>query len=939
MEINRRNFLELGATGIGVAGLSAMGVSALGVPAAGAAPTGPATETLLLTGSDADNTVPWDFQVTEGRNAGVWRTIPTPSNWECHGFGTYQWGWNLRPDEKGLYRRRFTPPSTWSGRRVFVVFDGSMTDTEVRINGTLAGPVHQGGFYRFRYDVTSLLWLGQENLLEVTVSRESANNSVNDAERRGDYWNFSGIYRPVSLQAFPASRIDRVAIDAKHTGAFRMEVHLAGVSATGRVAGQLRRLDGTAVGGPFSAAVSPGATTATLTTSVPAPQAWTAESPNLYLVDVQLINSGGTPLHGTTARFGFRTIEVRAGDGVYVNGSKVILKGTNRHTFWPTLGRASSPRLARTDILLMKEMNNNAVRMSHYPPDTFFLDLCDELGLYVIDELAGWQKSYDENVGAPLVASMVTRDVNHPSILMWANGNEGGWNTALDDDYARHDPQRRPVIHPWATFSGLNTDHYETYDSTRTILNGSAIHLPTEFLHALYDGGAGAGLNDYWGLLGAGARRAGGFIWAFVDEGLRRDDRGGAIDTTGNSGPDGILGPFREKEASFHTIRDIWSPVQLTNPGYYTTTFPTGFDGRVNVVNRYDHTNLQGCRLSWQLLRQAAPGTSGTTPTVIAQGTVAGPNTAPGATGSVALGLPGAWADADTLRVDVLDPAGRTVGTWSWRIKKAADFARRIVVPGRGTTSVTEDSTSVTMTANGTAVTISKSSGRLSRVNRNGTTVSLTNGPAMAAGSATLTGLSHFRDGTGHIVHATYSGDLNEVRWRLDSTGWVRLEYRYTRTGPLDFLGVNLDYPENRVLGMTWLGDGPYRVWKNRMRGVHHGVWSKDYNRTATGAGAWQYPEFKGYHANTYWAALRTTEGTITLVSEQENLFLRLFTPDVGASPMSATAPFPSGGISLLDAIPAIGNKFHTADTLGPEGQKFMAGGQYNRTVHFRFTA
>ncbi|MEU4746293.1 glycoside hydrolase family 2 TIM barrel-domain containing protein, partial [Actinosynnema sp. NPDC023658] len=347
---------------------------------------------------------------------------------------------------------------------------------------------------------------------------------------------------------------------------------------------------------------------------------------------MRLTDSGGSALHGNTERFGFRTIEVRQGDGVYVNGAKVILKGTNRHTFWPTLGRASSPRMARADILLMKEMNNNAVRMSHYPPDTYFLDLCDELGLYVLDELAGWQKRYDEGVGAPLVESMVTRDVNHPSILFWDNGNEGGWNTALDDDFARFDPQKRPVLHPWATFSGINTDHYETYDSTRDILNGSAIHMPTELLHALYDGGAGAGLNDYWALLGAGPRRAGGFIWALVDEGLVRDDRGGAIDTTGNSGPDGIVGPFREKEAGFHTIRSIWSPVQPANPTYYATTFPSGFDGTVRVVNRYDHTDLRRCRFAWQLLRHASPGSGSTAPTVLARGTAAGPNVAPGAT-------------------------------------------------------------------------------------------------------------------------------------------------------------------------------------------------------------------------------------------------------------------------------------------------------------------
>ncbi|MEK8110342.1 hypothetical protein NKG94_50510 [Micromonospora sp. M12] len=104
---------------------------------------------------------------------------------------------------------------------------------------------------------------------------------------------------------------------------------------------------------------------------------------------------------------------------------------------------------------------------------------------------------------------------------------------------------------------------------------------------------------------------------------------------------------------------------------------------------------------------------------------------------------------------------------------------------------------------------------------------------------------------------------------------------------------MGFDYPEANVRGLTWLGDGPHRVYKNRLRGVSTDVWTKQYNNTATGASGFQYPEFKGYHARTYWAALSTTEGTITMVAAEENLFLRLFTPAVGVDPKNATAPYP----------------------------------------------
>lgn len=936
MEMSRRTVLALGAAGLGTAGLAAVGVRAAGAAPAGIG-AGAATETMFLSGTDADNPVSWDFQIGSGRGSGGWRTIPVPSNWETKGFGTYTRGSSSTPNENGRYRRTFSPPASWAGRRVFLVFEGAMTDTEVFLNNRSAGARHQGAFYRFRYDVTALLTLGASNLLELTVYKDSSDPSVNRAERQGDYWNFGGIFRPVYLEAFPAARVDRLAVNARADGTLTVDAYLAG-SASGRVTAQVKRLDGTNVGGSFSAAVSAGATRATLSASFSAPQTWSAETPNLYLIEVVRTNDSGTQLHGVTERFGFRTVEVRGGDGVYVNGRKVRFKGANRHTFWPTLGRASSPRLARQDILLMKDMNMNAVRMSHYPPDPYFLDLCDELGLYVLDELAGWQKSYDTGVGVPLVQAMVTRDVNHPSVVFWDNGNEGGWNTALDGEFGKWDPQGRKVLHPWASFSGIDTNHYPTYDTVASKLSGSAVYMPTEFLHGLYDGGAGAGLNDYWSLIGTSARAAGGFIWALVDEGLVRDDQGGAIDVNGNFYPDGILGPYREKEGSFAAIKEIWSPIQLASPSYYANVFPTSFNDTVNLVNRYTVLNARQCTFGWQLVTFAGPS-GATGHRVTAQGTASSPDIAPGATGGVTLPLPANWRDFDALLLTVTDPAGTAVVTWVWTIKRAADHAARIVVatPGAAAATATETSTSVTLSAAGTTVTVSKSSGRLTSVTRDGTAVSLSNGPALSTGSSTLTGLTHARDGSGQVIQATYSGDMTSVRWRLDSSGWLRLDYSYHLSGSHDYFGVNFDYPEAKVRGVTWLGQGPYRVWKNRMRGVRTDVWTKQFNNTATGASGWQYPEFKGYHANTYWARLETTEVPVTVVSTQENLFLRLFTPAVGPSPQNATAPFPGGGISLLDAIPPIGNKFSAAGATGPEGQSPVAAGTYQHTVYFRF--
>ncbi len=176
--------------------------------------TNSATEMRYLSGTGKDDAVIWDFYCTEGRKSGVWTRIRVPSCWETEGFGDYQYGGDRQretnpfPKEQGKYRRTFVVPKHWKNRVVRLVFDGSMTDTEVWVNGKSAGPIHQGSFYRFKFDITPLLKFGETNLLEVTVSKESSNVSVNRAERLGDYWNFGGIFRPVFLEALPPRFID-----------------------------------------------------------------------------------------------------------------------------------------------------------------------------------------------------------------------------------------------------------------------------------------------------------------------------------------------------------------------------------------------------------------------------------------------------------------------------------------------------------------------------------------------------------------------------------------------------------------------------------------------------------------------------------------------------------------------------------------------------------
>lgn len=457
----------------------------------------PTTLRVPLSGTGPDDAVPWEFCVSSGRRAGEPSTLPVPSHWEFHGFGRFYYGLErIRPPEQGRYGRWFFAPTTWAGRRVRLRFEGVMTDAEVSVNGRAAGPKHQGGFYPFSFDITDLLRLGASNRLDVVVGKVSANPRVEDAERIADYWVFGGIYRPVMLEVVPPTFIDHMAIRAEADGAFEAWVRTAG--ATGQTDVFVRIVD--------SAGRIVGAATVTseeceivpVALRVDSPAAWNAERPVLYTAAVELRREGRT-VHRVERRFGFRTFEVRPGAGLFLNGRRILLKGVCRHSFRPDSGRCLSARQNIEDVRLIRSMNMNAVRCSHYPPDEAFLDACDELGLYVPDELAGWQKEpYDTPTGKRLVRAMVERDQAHPSILFWDNGNEGGWNTELDDDFLRHDPWRRPVLHPWQKFSGVDTDHYETYASVaKKLRDASHVFLPTEHLHGLFDGGGGAGLADH----------------------------------------------------------------------------------------------------------------------------------------------------------------------------------------------------------------------------------------------------------------------------------------------------------------------------------------------------------------------------------------------------------------------------------------------------------
>ena len=920
------------------------------------------TERVYLSGRGCDDMVEWDFMCTGGNRSGEWTKIGVPSCWELQGFGTYQYGMKFygkaRPegiaDEQGLYKYEFELPAEWNGRQVELVFEAVMTDAEVKINGRKAGSKHMGAFYRFIYDVSDRVFFGagNKNLLEVTVSKESENDGVNLAERRADYWNFGGIFRPVFMQSRPAKNISHVALDARADGTFKADCRLS------------RALDGVSVkteivdakGRTVAESVTPvrkGSDHAAVDMKVDGPATWSAETPNLYTARFTLTDKAGNVLHAERQRFGFRTVEVRESDGLYINGVKVNIRGVNRHSFRPESGRTLSYAKNLEDVQLIKSMNMNAVRLSHYPADPEFYEICDSLGLYVMDELSGWHGHHETINGQKLVREMVERDVNYPCIIWWSNGNEKGWNDELNDEFHKYDPQKRPVLHPQGNFGGFETMHYRSYGESQDYMRKPEIFMPTEFLHGLYDGGHGAGLYDYWEMMRRHPRCAGGFLWVLADEGVMRTDMDNIIDNCGNYGADGIVGPHHEKEGSYWTVRQVWSPVQIIN-----TDLKNGFDGKLTIENRYDFLSLSGFRLEWVQLQMPAHDDKGGVKAMAGDEIILG-DIKPHTTGTIEIPLPA--KEANALRITVTDRNDSPVFTWCWRLKPAVTETAAV----KGSAPKCEESdTELKVTAAGRTYTFSKENGRLKSVALKGKEIAFGDGPQFIAAKRSdrsmdrfynhddpeaekkktsyttfddkgiFTALSHETTADGVTVTATYKlGSFDRAHWTIRPDGSAVLDFEYNFNGVVDLMGVKFDLPESDALHKRWLGAGPYRVWQNRLHGPQWGVWENDYNDPVP-AESFDYPEFKGYFADVAWMNITTPNGIISIENLTPDSYVGIYEPRDGRDHI--LYELPQTGISIMKVIPPVRNKVNTTDLIGPSSQAPLVEGSHSGRIVLR---
>jgi hypothetical protein len=329
----------------------------------------------------------------------------------------------------------------------------------------------------------------------------------------------------------------------------------------------------------------------------------------------------------------------------------------------------------------------------------------------------------------------------------------------------------------------------------------------------------------------------------------------------------------------------------------------------------------------------------------------------------------------DALALTAKDPAGREIFSWVWSDSEI-DRYRTIVDTGNSAKVAAAAETADALTANAgdLSLTFSKTTGLLTAVTRGGKSFSLVNGPRLVAATpapvargrgrgaaapatqpvapaaplaeSTLTSLTQKADGNDLVISAAFSGPMASITYRLHSSGWLGVDYAYNLTGPHEYFGVGFDYPEANVKSMRFLGNGPAPVYKNRLTGGTLDVWDRTFNATITGfptadqTKPFDYPEFKGYYAGIRWIQLQTSEGPITALVNQDDLFVQVLKPQYPGGniiPAALMVPFPATNFSFLHAIPAIGTKANRATTTGPQGQPAVAKGEYTGAFSLYF--
>jgi beta-galactosidase len=590
----------------------------------------------------------------------LWDHIPVPSNWELEGYGTAIYTNSKYPFEPvdppytpeddnpvGLYRTQFEVPANWSNKQITLTFGGVSSAYYVWLNGQFLG-YSEDSMLPTHFDISSYLIEGQ-NHLAVKVLRWSDGVYLEDQ----DHWRLSGIQRDVYLTAAPnvqlydffvRTDLDEDYIDA--TLMIRLKTKLFnGSNINGEMVHvqlyderQQPVLDQTmqiSVQSIYHEKYEQRGKPdfAMLKAKIENPKKWSAEHPNLYTLVFSVVDSNEKLLEARSTKIGFRETEIRDGE-FFINGESVLMLGVNRHDHDPVTGKVISDASMLKDILLMKKNNINAVRTSHYPNNEMFYELCDEYGIYVMDEAnietheIGGKLSNDSAWASAFLdraIRMVERDKNHPSIIFWSLGNEAGsgFNHATMANWIRAYDPTRPVHYEGAqTTSGQHKIEGKLFKDPDYVDVVSRMYNPIEYMvkmaniegenrpviwceYAHSMGNSTGNLYQFWDAIRENKRLIGGYIWDWVDQGLLQKTSSGESyyafggdmgDTKINSGNfclNGIVDPARVPKPALFEVKKVYQPIHFEIVDHDL--------GIVKITNLHDFTNLLNFKFSWKL--------------------------------------------------------------------------------------------------------------------------------------------------------------------------------------------------------------------------------------------------------------------------------------------------------------------------------------------------
>lgn len=598
----------------------------------------------------------------ESYDVSGWDSISVPSCWQMLGYGRPHYTNAAFPfpvdpprvptqNPTGSYRHEFFIPETWGERRTLLRFEGVDSAFYVWVNGRQVG-FSKGSRIPAEFDITSYVRPGP-NSVSVQVYQWSDGSYCEDQ----DMWWLSGIFRDVYLLSVPKTHLWNVGVQAKLDQSYRdatLQVR-ANLRNYGKTRADGMRLEAVLLdtdhqrvaGDAVAAAMDPdGETIVELALPVANPIKWTAETPYLYTLLLKLEDATGNDVEVTPVKVGFRQVEIRDSQ-LLVNGVPVMFKGVNRHEHHPDFGRAVPLETMRQDILLMKRHNVNAVRTSHYCDDPRWYELCDYYGIYLIDEcdlethgfalLEGWKGNPAddpdwEEACVDRLVRMVERDKNHPSVILWSLGNEAsfGRNHEAMARKAREIDPTRPIHYEGdqeLRVADVFSQMYTHIDWVHKIGEGSEqvgklspeqyTRVPfilCEYAHAM--GNGPGGLLEYWDAFYKYPRLQGGFIWEWVDHGIRKltdDGReyfayGGDFGDEPNDGNfvcDGLVFPDRRPSPGLIEYKKVIEPVKVEAVDLTS--------GRFKIANRYDFRTLDHLAFPWSITADGEVLQSGAT--------------------------------------------------------------------------------------------------------------------------------------------------------------------------------------------------------------------------------------------------------------------------------------------------------------------------------------